>query len=75
MKGNYVRMPELLEDLNFAIEILFQLLVQSCEFDRFDSNCGARDLFSHSLVQLKRPSKQTNIPNQAEPTGCVPSGA
>jgi len=40
MEGNDVRVAKLLEDLDFAIQIVLELFVQSPKLDRFDSNEG-----------------------------------
>jgi len=44
MEGNNMRMPESFEDLDLAIEVLLELLVQSCELHRLDGNESASDL-------------------------------
>jgi hypothetical protein len=44
MEGNDVRMTELLQDINFAIQIVLEFLIQSAEIDGLDSYCSARGL-------------------------------
>lgn len=44
MQGNDVWVSEVLEDLDFAVQILLQLLVQSGELDGFDGDCSTRYL-------------------------------
>ena len=44
MEGNNMGVPELLENLNLAIEVLFELPVQTAELDRLDGNQGTRNL-------------------------------
>lgn len=49
MKGNDVRMPQGLEDLDFAIEIFLEFLIQSLKLDRFDGNSGLGFLWRISI--------------------------
>ena len=44
MEGDDVWVSEVLENLDFAIEVLFQLLVETREIDGLDGDSGARDL-------------------------------
>jgi hypothetical protein len=44
MEGNNMGVPEFLENLNLAIEVLFELPVQTTELDRLDGNQSTRNL-------------------------------
>ena len=46
MEGNDVGMAEPLEDLDLAVEVFLQLLVQAGELDRLDGDEGARGLYN-----------------------------
>ena len=53
VKRNDVRMPKRLQDLYFAIEVLFQLLVKTTEFDGLNSNQGTGNLRRSRRVSQK----------------------
>lgn len=44
MEGNNVRVAKSLEDLNFSIQVFFELLVKTLELHGFDGNRGFRFL-------------------------------
>ena len=46
VEGNDVGMAEPLEDLDLAVEIFLELLVQAGELDRLDGDEGARVLYN-----------------------------
>ncbi len=52
VQGDDVRVTERLEDLDLAIEILFELLVQTSEFDRLDGDGGIRYLSRSTCQRL-----------------------
>ncbi len=50
MEGDDMRMPKRLQDLDFSIQILFELLVETGELDGFDSNQGTSNLWEAKLL-------------------------
>lgn len=44
MEGDDVRMSEVLEDVDFTVQVLLELLIKTGKFDRFDSYCGTGNL-------------------------------
>jgi hypothetical protein len=44
MEGDDMRVSERLEDLDLAVKVLFELLVELCDLDRLDRYQSAGDL-------------------------------
>jgi hypothetical protein len=58
MKGDNVWVSEVLQYLDFAIEVFLQFLVQSGEFDGFDCDRSTRNL-NMAVSHLPRPQAIT----------------
>jgi len=54
MQGNDVWVTERLEDLDLAIEVLFELLVQTRKLNGFDRNQCAGNLQQRTAVSVER---------------------
>jgi hypothetical protein len=57
MQGNDVRVAKCREDLDFAVQVLLELLVQSLELDRLDGNDLPIVLRSEVYVSVLPASK------------------
>ncbi len=70
MECDDVRVPERLEDLDLAVEVFLQLLVQAGEFDGLDGNGGTRDLRGHSqsVSCLPESSESHTVWQTGEPS-------